>query len=306
MRLKRLAVSLLAAALLTAPARAAFQSPVSSPEQAAMGYNSLSSRPGSATLFANPAQIAGMAQPDAYFMYDQLYAGMNGVGAIGESLISAGAPTRWGSLGVGLGMLHAGGLYEERTLALTYARRFGDRVQLGVTGKQLYHSYLINGDPLAASDPVFQNGHAASALSVDFGAVVKVAEPVRVGLAVRNANSPDLGLDSVDRVPREVQGAVAYDFPAAKRLRLTADVSYRGGPTVAGSDRVTPGVGVEKGFPGDRFVLRFGLTPLELTAGFGLRWGMFGVDYALVLRRTLLDGNVGTHMLGLRVLFGGG
>jgi hypothetical protein len=55
-----------------------------------------------------------------------------------------------------------------------------------------------------------------------------------------------------------------------------------------------------------RFAFRFGVTPLALTAGFGLRWGLLGLDYALVLNRNLIEGNVGTHQLGLRVRFGGG
>ncbi len=305
MRLKRFAVSLLAAALLTAQARAAFQVPIATPDQAAMGYASLSAHPGSQNLFANPAQIAGMRQPDAYFMYDQLYAGLQGVGTIGQQLVSAGVPTKYGTFGVGVGLFSASGLYEERTIAVTYARRFGERVMLGISGKQLYHSYQIGGDPMAAVDPVFQSGHAASAFAVDLGAAVKVSAPVTLGLTVRNINSPNLGLATRDTVPREVQGGLAYDFPADKRLRLTADVTYRDGNYDRTLGRITPAIGLEKGFPGDRFVFRLGLTSLEATAGFGLRWGSFGIDYALVLRRTLLDGNVGTHMLGLRWYFGG-
>lgn len=304
MRTKRLAVIVLIVALGGASARAAFQEPISSPESAALGHTSLTASRDSASLFSNPAQLAGMQQGDFYFMYNQMYSGLAGAGTIGQGFISGALPTRLGAFGFGVGMFQAAGLYQERTMALTYARRLGERLEIGVTGKQLYHSFMISGDPLAAADPVFRNGRSASALALDFGIVGRVSPALRLGLAVRNANRPNVGLAVADPVPREIQGGLAYEFAAARRLRLTADLAYRGEDSGV-QDRLTPALGLEKGVGDGKFVFRCGVTPLELTAGFGLRWGLIGLDYALVLRRNLLDGNFGTHMLGLRVRFGG-
>jgi hypothetical protein len=134
---------LVAIGVIASPARAAFQNPIVSPESAAMAGASLTSSHDSTSLFSNPAQLAGMAQPDFYFMYDQMYAGLAGVGTIGQGFVSAAVPSRLGSFGFALGMFRASGLIEERTLAVTYARALNDRIEVGVTGKQLYHSYLI-------------------------------------------------------------------------------------------------------------------------------------------------------------------
>jgi hypothetical protein len=305
MTTKPLAAALLALALAgAAPAFASFQNPIVSPESAALGGASLTSSHDSASLFGNPAQLAGMMQPDFYFMYDQMYAGLAGVGAIGQGFISGGLPTRYGTFGFGLGMFRAAGLMEERTLALTYARKLTDRLEIGLTGKQLYHSFLIGGDSLAAADPVFAQGHSSSAFGLDLGLRAKVTDAFHVGLVVRNLNEPNVGLAIEDRVPREVQGGLSYDL-AKRRLRFTADLTYRDNNAGATQERLTPALGVEKGFQDSRFVFRAGLTPDSFSAGFGLRWGTVGLDYALVLNRNLIAGNVGTHQLGLRVRFGG-
>ena len=296
----------MALAFAAAPVRAAFQLPIESPESAAMAGASMTSSRDSASLFVNPAQLAGTRHADFYFMHNQMYAGMEGVGSIGQSFLSAAVPSRLGTFGFGVGTFQAAGLMQERTIALTYAKSLGDRFGIGVTGKQLYHGFQSAGDPLAANDPVFNNGRGKSAITFDFGVAAKISEPLRVGVVVRNANSPDVGLAVEDRVPREIQAGAAYELGARRGLTLTADVAYRDDRSLASSDRLTPGVGLEKRLAGDRFAFRFGLTPLEFTAGFGLNWGMIGLDYALILRRTLTDGSVGTHMLGLRVRFGGG
>lgn len=300
-------VAVFVAALLAAasvPARAAFQEPISSPESAAQANASLTSSRDSSSLFVNPAQLAGMTRGDFYFMHNQMYAGMQGVGSIGQGFISAAMPTRFGSFGFGLGMFRAAGLLEERTLALTYAKSIG-RFAFGVTGKQLHHGYLIGDDPLAAKDPVFKDGRSSSAMALDFGVTAQATERLRLGAAVRNFNNPDVGLATSDRVPREIQAGAAYQL-RQRGLRVTADVTYRDAEAGTTRERLTPAIGLEKTMSDGKFAFRFGLTPDDITAGFGLKFGVVGLDYALVLRRQLIEGSVGTHMIGLRLRFGGG
>jgi hypothetical protein len=306
MRTKKIVSLLVSLAFAAAPVRAAFQLPIASPESAAMANASMTSSRDSASLFVNPAQLAGTRHADFYFMHNQMYAGMAGVGSIGQSFLSAAAPSRLGTFAFGVGTFQAAGLMQERTIAVTYARRLGKRLEAGVTGKQLYHGFSSAGDPLAANDPVFNNGRGKSALTFDLGLSAKVSQPLRVGVVVRNANSPDVGLAVEDRVPREIQAGAAYDMGSRRGITLTADVAYRDDRSLSSQDRLTPGLGLEKRMAGEKFAFRLGVTPLEFTAGFGLNWGMIGLDYALVLRRTLMEGNVGTHMLGLRVRFGSG
>ena len=270
-----------------------------------MAHTLLTPARDSAALFQSPAALAGIERGDFYFMHNRMYAGMKGVAAINQGFISAGMPTRIGTFGFGVGMFRAAGLLEERTLAVTYARRLGSRLEVGVTGKQLYHGYLTGGDSLAAADPIFRNGRDKSAWAADLGIIGKVTDPLRLGVTVRNLNNPDVGLVVEDRVPREIQAGAFYDFGPRYHVRATDDVTFRDDGLASVADRVIPAVGIEKGFADPRVVFRMGLTPLELTAGFGVRLGAVGLDYALVLRRNLVEGTMGTHMLGLRLRFGG-
>lgn len=305
LNMKKTAVAVFLALLAAAvPAGASFQEPVAGPESSALAHAALTPTRDSSALFLNPAALGGLRGADFYFMHNQMYAGISGVGSISQGFISGAFPTRLGSFGFGVGMFRASGLLEERTLALGYARQLGSRVHVGVTGKHLRHGYLTGDDPLAAGDPVFSQGNARGAFALDLGMTARISDPLTVGVAARNLNRPDLGLAVEDRVPRELQAGAVYDFGSGRHLRATADVLYRDQEFDA-VDRFVPSAGLEKGFGDERVVIRMGLSPLELTGGVGIRWGLMGLDYALVLRRHLLEGSVGTHMLGLRIRFGG-
>ena len=249
----------------------------------------------------NPARLAAVERADFYFMHSQMYAGMEGVGTIGQGFVSSAFPTRWGTLGLGLATFRAEGLLSERTVMVSAARRFG-RLELGVTGKHLHHGYESAGDPLAANDPVFANGRSKGAFSLDAGAAFRVSEPLTIGVAVRNLNAPNVGLAVEDRVEREVQAGAAYDFGEKTGLRLTGDLLVRENRS-GGQRALTPALGLEKRFS-EAAKFRFGASGSELTAGFGLQFGGIGLDYAFVLRRRLIEGSLGTHTLGLRVRFG--
>lgn len=273
-----------------------------------MGSASLASSKDSTSLFLNPAGISGLDHKDFYLMYNQLYAGLNGIGNIGQGLLSLGLPTRYGALGFGYGNFKAEGLLEERIFAATLAKKLSSTIDAGITTKMLSHTYLTGLDPLAAQDPVFQNGASKSALSLDAGIVASLIKPstLKLGFAVRNINTPDVGLVSKDRVPREFLGGLAYEHtPWA--ARFTADVSYRDTDYGSFGDKMVPGVGFEKTLDVEKnnVKLRLGINTLEYCAGVGIQIGDIGIDYALVLRRNLLADNSGSHMLGLRFQFGG-
>ncbi len=302
---RKLRLSLLLSAALAAatPARAAFQQPLTSARSAALSNAALLGAGDSTAIFNNPAALATMPGRDAYFSYNQLYAGLQGASSMADGFMTFGTPTRYGSLGVGVGTFKAAGLMTERTIALGWGRSYG-RLDVGVAGKNLYHSYAAETDPLAAQDPVFANRSARGAFALDFGAIFHASPVVDLGLAVRNANSPDVGLATLDRVPREIQASASYLWKKLG-MRLTADVLYRDGGYGAPGDKVVPGVGVEKLLAEGRAAFRVGVSALGASAGVGLKVGHLEFDYALLIKRNLSDGSYGTHMIGLRWRFGG-
>lgn len=289
---------------LAAPAAAAFQYVPANPHSAAMGGTIMTEQGDSATVFLNPASLSALPSIDLYFVHNRLYTGLGGVDAMQEGLFSLGAPLPegWGTVGAGLATFRATGLVQERTVALTYARRFG-RVDLGVAGKHLSHSYDAASDPLAAQDPVFRAGTSRSAVSLDLGLGAALTDSLRLGLAARNVNEPDVGLASEDKVSRELQGGLSYELSRIG-LRGVVDVAYRDAGFADGR-RVLPSVGLEKALGSRKVVLRAGASILDYSAGFGVRLGRVGFDYALILRRNLLEGNAGTHSFGVRFQFGG-
>ena len=303
-RILRTAATSVVLACAARSARAAFDAPAISAQSAGMGGASLAGEGGdAASLFLNPAAGSGLAAPEAYFMYNRLFTGLSGVGAIGQGFLSFAAPTRYGTVGVGLSDFQAAGLLEERVLGVTFARRWFDSVDVGVTGKYLYQKYSFGSDPLAASDPVFARGGSRGAFAADLGVIVPITDFLSAGLAARNINSPNVGLATSDPVPRQFQGGLRYDFPEYA-LRLTADYAYSAAAAETFSQRSTPSLGLEKGFEHDRLKFRVGLTPDQFSGGVGVQFGPLGFDYAFLLNRTVLANNAGTQMVGIRYRFG--
>lgn len=302
-RTRRKLFAALAICLAAQPSWGAFQSTFVSPQSAAMGSASLSAKNDSTTLFTNPAGLGRLDLVDTYFMYNKLYAGLEGTGDIGEGFITVGVPTRIGAFGLGWGGFRASGLKQERTLAVSFARAINKTFQAGLALKHLHHSYLIGSDPLAAQDPVFENGTSRSAFAFDAGLIASISGPWKLGVAVRNINSPDVGLSEEDRVPREVQAGLTFDG-APTGLKVMADLSLREAGAQGEKGPVIPALGIEKAVAGDRLAFRFGVNPLEFSGGFGLKMGAIGFDYALTFKRNLIQDNMGSHMVGFRYQFG--
>src|ERR1039458_4641407 len=109
--------TVLIAIMLAAPlARAAFDLPLITPQSSAMGGASLANTADSAALFLNPAASSRLESAEAYFMYNQQYAGRSGVGGIGQGFVAFGLPTKYGTFSAGYGDFQAAGLLEERTV----------------------------------------------------------------------------------------------------------------------------------------------------------------------------------------------
>ena len=97
-------------------------------------------------------------------------------------------------------------------MALTYAKYLGDFIPaldnawaIGVNAKYLRHAFTL--DAATMSDPVFQGGSSAGAMTVDAGILWKPEEGElqgwRVGLSGQNLTNPNVGLQTEDRVPVE-------------------------------------------------------------------------------------------------------
>ena len=289
--------------LVYSRAHAAFQYPQLGARSASMGGASIPAQADTESVFRNAAGAARLERGEAYLMYNKLYAGQAGIDAIGQSFVTAGAPTRLGAVSVGLTDFKAAGLMSERAVGVSISRRLFKNLDAGVTAKYLYHSFAPGSDH-SAGDPVFANGTSRGAAAFDAGVIATLSETVKAGFSARNINSPDIGLDSEDRVPREYQAGLSY-YKAAWLLNATADVVYRDNHIGTLRERATPSIGLEKGFADTCVKFRAGLSLDSFSAGVGMQFDRFGFDYAFILSRTLLSSSAGSHLIGIRYRFGG-
>jgi len=290
-------------AAICGEARAAFQLQPQSVRAASMGAGVLASAGEAVSVFTSPAGLAFVERPQASFLYSKLYAGLPNVNLSLGSMAFA-MPTPLGQVGIGFGGFMAPGLKQERTLALGLAQGFfGDRLHVGVTGKQLHHSYAIGSDPRAASDPVFANGTSKSAFGVDLGASLAVGQMFRIGVSAQNLNEPDVGLASRDMVKRKIDFGVEFDL-GGLGLKAIGNMQLENSAVRTEQGAFLPAFGVEKTLGSEGFVVRAGMSPLKFAGGFGVKVGRTGIDYALVMNRNLIADNFGTHQIGLTLEFG--
>jgi|CXWL01.1.fsa_nt_gi hypothetical protein len=297
---------LLGAALLLAAtgARAAFQYPQLGARSASMSGASLPAQGDSAAIFQNAAGVSGLERGEAYMMYNKLYAGQAGIDSIGQSFITVGAPTRFGAIGLGLADFQAAGLLNERVLGLSFSRRVFANMDAGVSVKYLYHKYAPGSDQSAGGDPVFAKATSRGAVAFDVGVIATLSQTLKAGFSARNINSPDIGVDSEDRVSREYQAGLSYD-KAEWRMKATADVVYRDNHVGTLRDRARPTIGLEKGIGDERVKFRAGLGLEQFSAGGGMQFDRFGFDYAFILTRHLISSSAGSHLIAVRYRFGG-
>lgn len=287
---------------LSFPLQASFQYQPTSVRASAMGNAFMGSANEAAALFSNPAGIALLPVPEMAFAYGKPFTGLEDVNMnVGHAAFVM--PTRVGNWGVGMALFHAQSLVQERTVAVSYGQEIFNKARVGLNFKHLFHSYDINSDPLAAQDPVFQNGHAKGAFSFDAGLIVPAGRYVNLGLAVKNINEPNVGIYSKDVVAREYQGGAAVNFDSIG-LKATGDLFMRRDVSdTTEEEHASPQFGLEKSLAKESLFLRLGTNKNEYTGGFGLKQGNFGFDYALVLTKTLMEDNMGTHRVGMTYRF---
>jgi hypothetical protein len=260
----------------------------------------------------NPAGLARLQSRELALMYARPYAGLdlnagaNGGTSLGMNALSAAAPAgRWGSFGLSWTAFNVNGLYREDVYALSYARPLRDRLYAGVSLKSLSHRYSPDErtrqmEATSARSP-FRHGTSKTAAALDLGLQALPVEKLALGLAVKNFNTPDVGLAERDRVPREVRLGAAFlpgDVGILEDLTPAMEISYR---KPDGNDAdLRLHFGVESWFNFHTYALRFGGNDRELT--FGGSWNKdfaglsLQMDYAFVWS-SALDASDGTHRL---------
>ncbi len=249
------------------------------------------------SLHYNTAGISSIKDPQMSLLYQRGVAGDN------SGALLFGMPFDFGALAASVVYYNGGNITlidlsaEERTvnsqqdfyLNLGYAREVIDNLSLGINAKFL-HSTLVE-------------EFTASAFGFDAGAVYRISLseiPVNIGASVQNIGTPVKYIDEGDNLPVVVRAGVSaslkeMDVPlvvAADGIMLPADNS------------VKCNLGAEY-FAGEMLALRagykIGYDTESITAGFGVMFDMFRLDYSF----GFVSGLESTHKVSVFAELGG-
>ncbi|MBZ0266110.1 tetratricopeptide repeat protein [bacterium] len=278
-------------------------------------------------FYNNPASSAWGTTSAFETQYGKMFLGLEGDNLSRSALGGYLYFGEWGSFSLGYDQLIST-LYGEQRTNLGYAKKFS--LPFGIFSAGLGTSVLARNyteTEYTLIDPLFQeNGYGVSSFGIHFGTQWQFTDSLRVGLAVRNLNSPNQALseDSEDPLPREYSFGATYHW---KSILFLAQMDYR--DRSAGGVDFTPRFGAEYPLFGKLLSLRGGGNRDELTAGFGLNLystssgksfmvpGSDGerkrmqIDQSLILRMGYtfrypfggIQGTGGHHLFGLDVFF---
>lgn len=268
------------------------------PRATGMGGAFVAQRDDATVLFYNPASLTSLRRLDLVLAHESMYTGLTDGSSLSRQVIALATPLRkgqWGSLGLGYNPFTLSGFYKEAAMRLAYAKKFGDRLSIGLGLSMLSVSYPAN--EFTPLNPVFQTGNSKSATSLDLGALY-ARKAYRVGLAILNLNEPDVGIVHPNPVERRILAGFALD---RGRWNWNLSVGKVGGDTKFKT-------GVEARFLRNRAVLRSGLglgSRDFKNVAFGLGWqgGAYRIDYSLKLPMGALSGLM-SHQFGVGLRWG--
>lgn len=241
-------------------------------------------------LFYNPSGLGRLRQQELSFMHMTLFEGTR------YSYASWVAPSATlGSIGLAYMRLGTDDIVRTRDFVelnqfdfsqwqflLSYGRRFGSALSLGVSGK------LVGQEMDRLSDFGF---------GLDAGTILDLSTHFSVGAIVRNIVQPELGLDSlVEESP--VSGAVGL---AMRKIALTEATELTASFDLEKTERRDAKVhtGAELLFD-DRYALRAGYDRDNASFGAGYKAGRLKLDYAYKVTDFIDD----SHRISLSLLIG--
>jgi hypothetical protein len=257
-----------------------------------------------AVLF-NPAGATQAGSRQLALTYSKPFAGLDDVSLHGNFFSAVLPVSDVATFGLGWTSF-AAPVYRQNSVSLLAATsinrwvpKLGPALSAGANLRFLHHRF--DTDPRTAGDSVFSGGISEAAVAVDVGLLGKpdpdVLPGLTLGLRAMSLNQPDIGLEDVDKVPRELVAGAAFN---RRSLTLTFDLARR-------DDRTDWRAGAEYWMRDETLGVRAGAHSTAATAGFSVlfpawrKTGLF-LDYAFSLP-LYIDDTAGSHRAALGVLF---
>ena len=226
------------------------------------------------SLFNNPAGLSQMNWREVGIYYSPAPFGLselaNGYAAYHE-------PTSIGSFALG-GMSYGFELYRESKFILGYSYNFQNKFFAGVA---------INYQTVS-----IKNYGNDGAIFFNLGGLAYITNNFRLGFAVQNINRATFGNED-DQIPMIFNTGLSYDVVDALTVNfaLEKDIKYKAAFQFGINYDIIEYISIRMGFANE---------PSKYSAGIGINYSMFSLDYAMFTHNDLGL----THQAGVIISFG--
>jgi hypothetical protein len=271
------------------------------------------------SIFYNPACLPNVETKSIQLAYYKPYAGLEDVN-FSISNIAFVLPTKYFSLGVGVGFYDIDNLYYETTTILSLATNLKKLslslpyISVGTNFKMLTKGYNFDTEILKY-EPVLNNKRSVSSVSLDIGLNYKLLkEKFLLGFSVKDINQPNVAVTDIeDIVPMTISFGSAYNFGDIKSVlyfedfTLATEIRYRDQPWGEEQTKLFYALGIETFLNFHTIALRVGVNKDSVNFGFGY-YGIKISKYTIVLNygfgiSTVISDNFGNHRFSIELQF---
>jgi len=228
------------------------------------------------SLFTNPSGLAQINWIEGGVFYSP---SPFGVKELSNAFFAASIPTEYGSFGLGV-TTYGFELYKENKFVLSYANRYAKNFFYGVS--------------LSLNHLSIKNYGEDNALVFSFGALYYISSGLRFAFAAENLNKASWGKEK-NQIPTAYLSGVSYDVLSNVSLNVAVESEVGFNPSIQ------CGINYDLN---EYFSIRSGFAnePAKYSAGFGVNYSQFEIDYAIFTHQELGLTHQFSVLLGLETL----
>ena len=226
------------------------------------------------SIFNNPAGLAQMNWREVGVYYSPAPFGLS---ELANGFVAYHEPTSIGSFAIG-GMSYGFDLYRESKFSLGYSYNYLNKFFAGVT---------INYKTVS-----IQNYGNDGALFFNIGGLAYVSNVFRLGFSIQNINRASFGEED-DQIPIIFNTGLSYDVADELTVNFAVekDIKYKASFQFGINYDIIEYLSLRTGFSNE---------PSKYSAGIGINYSMFSLDYAMYTHNDLGL----THQAGIIISFG--
>lgn len=226
------------------------------------------------SLFNNPSGLAQMNWREIGIYYSPAPFGLS---ELANGFVAYHEPTSLGSFAIG-GMTYGFELYRESKINLAYSYNYTNNFFGGISIN--YHTFSIQG---------YGN---QGVVCIGLGGLTFITNDFRLGFSIQNINRASLE-DIEDQIPTIINAGLSHDFLKSLSVNFAVEKDIRYNPSIHfGIDyEIIEYLSLRTGFSNQ---------PSRYTAGIGINYSIFSLDYAFFSHTDLGL----THQAGVIISFG--